>query len=97
MSKACAKNCPQSLGFLVQPVRIRDDLNIDPDTYNIVLKGVVRGKGEIKVGRELAINPGQVYGELQGVPTREPAFGLEAVWIEPSQRDHGPYLGLHRG
>jgi flagellar biosynthesis protein FlhA len=74
-------------------VRIRDDLNIDPDSYNIVLKGVVRGKGEIKVGRELAINPGQVYGELQGIPTREPAFGLEAVWIESSQRDVARTLG----
>jgi len=58
-----------------------------------VLKGVVRGKGEIKVGRELAINPGRVYGELDGIPTREPAFGLEAVWIEPSLRDHARTLG----
>ena len=91
--KGVRKKLSAELGFLVQPVRIRDDLNIDPDTYNIVLKGVVRGKGEIKVGRELAINPGQVYGELQGVPTREPAFGLEAVWIESSQRDLARTLG----
>jgi flagellar biosynthesis protein FlhA len=91
--KGVRKKLSAELGFLVQPVRIRDDLNIDPDSYNIVLKGVVRGKGEIKVGRELAINPGQVYGELQGVPTREPAFGLEAVWIEPSQRDVARTLG----
>jgi flagellar biosynthesis protein FlhA len=91
--KGVLKKLSAELGFLVQPVRIRDDLNIDPDSYNIVLKGVVRGKGEIKVGRELAINPGQVYGELQGTPTREPAFGLEAVWIEPSQRDVARTLG----
>ena len=91
--KGVRKKLSAELGFLVQPVRIRDDLNIDPDSYNIVLKGVVRGKGEIKVGRELAINPGQVYGELQGIPTREPAFGLEAVWIEPSQRDVARTLG----
>ena len=91
--KGVRKKLSAELGFLVQPVRIRDDLNIDPDTYNIVLKGVVRGKGEIKVGRELAINPGQVYGELQGIPTREPAFGLEAVWIETSQRDVARTLG----
>ena len=91
--KGVRKKLSAELGFLVQPVRIRDDLNIDPDCYNIVLKGVVRGKGEIKVGRELAINPGQVYGELQGTPTREPAFGLEAVWIEPSQRDVARTLG----
>ncbi len=91
--KGVRKKLSAELGFLVQPVRIRDDLNIDPDSYNIVLKGVVRGKGEIKVGRELAINPGQVYGELQGIPTREPAFGLEAVWIESSQRDMARTLG----
>jgi len=91
--KGVRKKLSAELGFLVQPVRIRDDLNIDPDSYNIVLKGVVRGKGEIKVGRELAINPGQVYGELQGTPTREPAFGLEAVWIESSQRDLARTLG----
>ena len=91
--KGVRKKLSAELGFLVQPVRIRDDLNIDPDSYNIVLKGVVRGKGEIKVGRELAINPGQVYGELQGIPTREPAFGLEAVWIESSQRDVASTLG----
>ena len=87
------KKLSAELGFLVQPVRIRDDLNIDPDSYNIVLKGVVRGKGEVKVGRELAINPGQVYGQLEGIATREPAFGLEAVWIEPSQRDQARTLG----
>jgi len=91
--KGVRKKLSAELGFLVQPVRIRDDLNIDPDSYNIVLKGVVRGKGEIKVGRELAINPGQVYGELQGIPTHEPAFGLEAVWIESSQRDLARTLG----
>ncbi len=91
--KGVRKKLSAELGFLVQPVRIRDDLNIDPDAYNIVLKGVVRGRGEIKVGRELAINPGQVYGELKGIPTKEPAFGLDAVWIEPSQRDQARALG----
>ena len=91
--KGVRKKLSAELGFLVQPVRIRDDLNIDPDSYNIVLKGVVRGKGEVKVGRELAINPGQVYGQLEGIATREPAFGLEAVWIEPSQRDQARPLG----
>ncbi len=91
--KGVRKKLSAELGFLVQPVRIRDDLNLDPDTYHVVLKGVVRGKGEIKVGRELAINPGRVYGELDGIPTREPAFGLEAVWIEPSLRDHARTLG----
>jgi len=91
--KGVRKKLSAELGFLVQPVRIRDALNIDPDSYHIVLKGVVRGKGEVKVGREMAINPGQVYGKLEGTPCREPAFGLEAVWIDPSQRDHARTLG----
>lgn len=91
--KGVRKKLSAELGFLIQPVRIRDALSIDPDSYHIVLKGVVRGRGKVKVGRELAINPGQVYGTLEGIATQEPAFGLEAVWIEPSQRDHARALG----
>jgi len=91
--KGVRKKLSAELGFLVQAVRIRDSLGLDPDTYHIVLNGVVRGKGDIKVGKELAINPGQVHGNLEGIPTREPAFGLEAVWIEPSQRDYARTLG----
>ena len=91
--KGVRKKLSAELGFLIQPVRIRDALSIDPDSYHIVLKGVVRGRGKVKVGREMAINPGQVYGNLDGTPTTEPAFGLDAVWIEPSQRDHARALG----
>jgi flagellar biosynthesis protein FlhA len=91
--KGVRKKLSAELGFLIQPVRIRDALNIDPDSYHIVLKGVVRGRGEVKAGREMAINPGQVYGPLEGTACREPAFGLEAVWIDPSQRDHARTLG----
>jgi len=91
--KGVRKKLSAELGFLIQPVRIRDALNIDPDSYHIVLKGVVRGRGEVKVGREMAINPGQVYGPLEGTPCKEPAFGLDAVWIDPSQRDHARTLG----
>ena len=91
--KGVRKKLSAELGFLIQPVRIRDALNIDPDSYHIVLKGVVRGKGQIKVGKELAINPGQVYGPLEGEATKEPAFGLEAVWIDPTQRDMARTLG----
>ncbi len=91
--KGVRKKLSAELGFLVQTVRIRDALNLDPDVYHIVLNGVVRGRGEIKSGRELAINPGKVYGELEGIPTKEPAFGLEAVWIDPAQRDYARTLG----
>ncbi|MBP8148343.1 MAG: flagellar biosynthesis protein FlhA [Limnohabitans sp.] len=91
--KGVRKKLSAELGFLVQPVRIRDALNLDPDTYHVVLNGVVRGRGEVKVGRELAINPGKVYGRIEGQPTKEPAFGLEAVWIEPALRDQARALG----
>jgi flagellar biosynthesis protein FlhA len=91
--KGVRKKLSAELGFLVQPVRIRDALNLDPDTYHVVLNGVVRGRGEVKVGRELAINPGKVYGRIEGQATKEPAFGLEAVWIEPALRDQARALG----
>jgi flagellar biosynthesis protein FlhA len=91
--KGVRKKLSAELGFLIQAVRIRDALNLEADTYHIILNGVVRGKGEVKVGRELAINPGKVYGKLNGEVTREPAFGLEAVWIEPIMRDQARALG----
>jgi len=91
--KGVRKKLSAELGFLVQPIRIRDNLDLAPDVYHIVMNGVVRGKGEIKVGREMAINPGQVHGELEGTATKEPAFGLDAIWIHPSQRDYARTLG----
>lgn len=91
--KGVRKKLSAELGFLVQPIRIRDNLDLAPDTYHIVMNGVVRGKGDIKVGREMAINPGHVHGSVEGIPTKEPAFGLDAVWIEPSQRDYARTLG----
>jgi flagellar biosynthesis protein FlhA len=91
--KGVRKKLSAELGYLVQPVRIRDSLNLDPDSYRIILNGVTRGKGEVKAGRELAISPGQVYGTLEGIPTKDPAFGLDAVWIDPSQRDYARTLG----
>ena len=91
--KGVRKKLSAELGFLVQPIRIRDNLDLEPDVYNIVMNGVIRGKGEIKIGQELAINPGQVHGSLEGTPTKEPAFGLDAVWIDPAQRDYARTLG----
>jgi len=91
--KGVRKKLSAELGFLIQPIRIRDNLDLAPDVYHIVMNGVVRGKGEIKVGREMAINPGYVQGKLEGIATKEPAFGLDALWIEPSQRDYARTLG----
>ena len=83
----------QDLGFLVQAVHIRDNLDLSPNSYRINLAGVPVGEGVIYPERELAINPGKVFGKVSGVETRDPAFGMEAVWIEPSARDHAQTLG----
>jgi flagellar biosynthesis protein FlhA len=91
--KGVRKKLSAELGFLVPAVRIRDVLSLEPETYHITLNGVVRARGTVRPGREMAINPGQVYGSLEGIPTKEPAFGLEAVWIEPNQRDMARTLG----
>ena len=91
--KGVRKKLSAELGFLIQPIRIRDNLDIEPDIYHIVINGVVRGKGEIRVGKEMAINPGEAHGQLEGAPTKEPAFGLDAVWIDPAQRDYARTLG----
>jgi flagellar biosynthesis protein FlhA len=83
----------QDLGFLVPTVHIRDNLDLTPNSYRINLSGVPVGDGVIYPERELAINPGKVFGKLAGIETRDPAFGMEAVWIEPSLRDHAQTLG----
>ena len=87
------KKLSAELGFLIQAIRIRDNLDIDPMSYNIVIKGAVRGSGSIRMGSELAINPGDVNTPLEGVPTKEPAFGLDAYWINPSQSDFAKTAG----
>jgi flagellar biosynthesis protein FlhA len=91
--KGVRKKLSQDLGFLVPSVHIRDNLDLLPGAYRITLMGVIAGEAEIYPDRELAINPGQVFGELKGVSVRDPAFGLEAVWIEKSHKEHAQTLG----
>ena len=91
--KGVRKKLSTELGFLVQPIRIRDNLDLEPNTYHLMVNGVVRGRGESYAGKELAINPGHVSTPLDGISTKEPAFGLDAYWIEPSQRDQARTLG----
>ena len=83
----------QEVGFLSAPVHIRDNLELKPNGYRILLKGVELGAGEAWPGMFLAINPGRVSGALPGAPTRDPAFGLPAVWVEAGQRDQAHVLG----
>jgi flagellar biosynthesis protein FlhA len=81
------------LGFLVQSVHIRDNLELAPNAYRISLAGVAISDGIVYPDRELAINPGRVFGKPPGIETRDPAFGMEAIWIEPSKREHAQTLG----
>jgi flagellar biosynthesis protein FlhA len=81
------------LGFLVPAVHIRDNLEFAPTVYRINIAGVPIGEGVIHPDRELAINPGRVFGKVSGIETTDPAFGMEAVWIEPGARDHAQTLG----
>ncbi|MBS0378669.1 MAG: flagellar biosynthesis protein FlhA [Proteobacteria bacterium] len=87
------KKLSQELGFLIPAVHIRDNLDLPPNAYRITMGGVPIGEGIIYADRELALNPGRVFGALQGIATRDPAFGMEAVWIEPAARDHAQTLG----
>ncbi|MFT6373108.1 MAG: flagellar biosynthesis protein FlhA [Gammaproteobacteria bacterium] len=91
--KGVRKKLSQDLGFLIQPVHIRDNLDLAPNTYRLSLLGVPMGEADVQPGQDMAINPGTVYGELVGTPTKDPAFGLEAVWIDPGLRDHAQTLG----
>jgi len=91
--RAVRKKLSQDLGFLVPAVHIRDNLDMSPNAYRISLMGVPLGEAEVYPERSLAINPGRVQGTLVGIPTRDPAFGLEAIWIESGARDHAQSLG----
>jgi len=91
--KGVRKKLSQQVGFLVPSVHIRDNLDLTPTVYRLTLMGVTLGEADIHPDRELAINPGQVFGKLDGIKTTDPAFGLEAVWIESSQKDNAQTLG----
>jgi flagellar biosynthesis protein FlhA len=87
------KKFAAEVGFLSAPVHIRDNLELKPNAYRIALKGVDVGSGEAYPGMYLAINPGRVSGTLPGNKTKDPAFGLPAVWIEASLRDQAQVMG----
>jgi flagellar biosynthesis protein FlhA len=91
--KGVRKKLSQELGFLIPPVHIRDNLDLNPNSYTISMLGVTVGDAELSHDDELAINPGQVFGKVEGKATKDPAFGLDAVWIKASQREHAQTLG----
>lgn len=91
--KGIRKKLSQDLGFLIPSVHIRDNLDLTPNEYKLSLSGVNVGSAEVFPERDMAINPGQVYGKVQGLETKDPAFGLDALWIEKSQKEQAESLG----
>lgn len=91
--KSMRKQLALDLGIIVPPVRIRDNLQLGPKTYNILLKGISIAQGEVVPHHHLAINPGHVKEKLKGAETREPAFGLPAYWIGDEERERAQFLG----
>ncbi len=91
--KGVRKKLSQELGFLIPSVHIRDNLDLSPTEYRISLMGVTVGEADIMPDKDMAINPGRVFGVLPGKICKDPAFGLDAVWIESAQRDHAQTLG----
>jgi flagellar biosynthesis protein FlhA len=91
--KGVRKKLSEELGFLVQAVHIRDNLDLGPNSYRITILGAPVGESEVFPDRELAINPGQVSGTLPGSATKDPAFGLEAIWVEKARREQAQAQG----
>jgi len=91
--RSLRKKFAQDVGFLPPVVHIRDNLELKPAEYRILLSGVEVGRGEAMAGMWLAIDPGGASASLQGTATTDPAFGLPAVWIDEGQRDMAQMAG----
>jgi len=81
------------MGIVVPPLRIRDNLELKPGDYQVLLKGVAIAQGSLMVGHLLAMDPGNVSDKVRGIPTKEPAFGLDALWISAQDKDQANYAG----
>ncbi len=91
--KGVRKRLSEELGFLIPSIRIRDDLDLTPNGYRISLMGSQVAKGEVYIDRELAINPGHINEPIEGIAGHDPAFGMDAIWIDPVQRDDAQARG----
>ena len=91
--KGVRRKLSQDLGFLVPSVHIRDNLDLMPNAYRVTLMGVSLAEAEIHPDKDLAINPGQVFGKIDGIPGKDPSFGLDAVWIDTKKRDQAQTFG----
>lgn len=91
--KGIRKKLSQESGFLIPAVHIRDNLELQPNGYRIAIMGVAIAEAEVRPEQHLAINPGQVFGKLDGVEVKDPAFGLDAYWIDDKVKDQAQSLG----
>jgi flagellar biosynthesis protein FlhA len=91
--QALRRQLATEMGFVVPPIHIRDNLQLRPAEYVVLLRGVEVARGEIRPGQGLAIDPGTVQAPVPGVPTREPAFGLPALWIAGADRERAQLAG----
>ena len=85
--RAMRRNIASQLGFLMRKIRIRDNLQLPPNEYRFKLKGIVIGQGEIYADKFLAMDSGLVSEDIEGIPTKEPAFGLDALWVDASVKE----------
>lgn len=87
------KQIALELGIIVPPIRVRDNLQLQPGQYVIKIRGITEGGGELYTERYLAMSPNMKEGDLPGISTKDPTYGLPALWIEKSQRDNAEVLG----
>jgi len=91
--KGARRKLTQEIGFLIPPVHVRDNLDLAPGAYRLLVHGVPVAEGSVQVDKDLALNPGRVFGPLEGAPTKDPTFGMDAIWIERGAREHAQTLG----
>lgn len=91
--KGVRKKLTRELGFLLPTVHIRDNLDLEPGSYRITVKDTTVARADVQPDAELAINPGQVFGELPGTMSKDPVFGLDAVWIDPAMHEQAQTYG----
>ena len=91
--KSSRRKIASDYGFIVPKIRIRDNLQLSPNSYQLLLKGVQIGGGEVYPDKFLAMDSGLASGEIEGIKTKEPAFGLDAIWIDPSLKEEAITLG----
>ncbi len=87
------RQCALELGMVVPIIRIRDNLQLDPDQYVVKIKGIEVGGGELMINHYLAMDSGGVTEAVNGIPTKEPAFGLDALWVDEETRDKAELAG----